>query len=63
MDVEKGIDRDFGLGVPQVLGALQKLERQGILSCVTGTKALVYYGVPKVPQVSNTCCPLAKDLH
>ncbi|KAH6850468.1 hypothetical protein B0I37DRAFT_114946 [Chaetomium sp. MPI-CAGE-AT-0009] len=43
-------DRDCGLGVPEVLHVIQTLERGGIPSCVTGAKALVYYGAGRVAQ-------------
>ncbi|KAH6641303.1 hypothetical protein F5144DRAFT_483142 [Chaetomium tenue] len=43
-------DRNCGLGVPEVLRVIQILEHGSIPSCVTGSKALVYYGAGRVAQ-------------
>ncbi len=44
-------DRDCGFGVAEALDVIQALDRRGIPTCVTGEKALLYYGVRKVARV------------
>jgi hypothetical protein len=41
-----------GRGVDEALDVIQELEKAGIPCCVTGAKALVYYGAHRVPEVS-----------
>ncbi|KAK4153052.1 hypothetical protein C8A00DRAFT_15713 [Chaetomidium leptoderma] len=43
-------DRDCGLGASEALDVIQALERNGIPSCITGAKSLVYYGAGRVAQ-------------
>lgn len=46
-------DRNCGPGVSEVLNVIHELERHTIPSCITGAKALAYYGAGRVSQV----CP------
>ncbi|KAJ4302019.1 hypothetical protein N0V88_002152 [Collariella sp. IMI 366227] len=50
-------DRDCGHGTSEVVKVIQDLESQGIPSCITGARALVYYGVGKVPQDWEVAVP------
>lgn len=42
-----------GRGVNEALAVMNALGEHGILSCVVGAKALVYYGAHRVPMVSS----------
>lgn len=52
LDLGKPDDADYGRGVQETLDVIAALESSGILCCVVGTKALVYYGARRVPMVS-----------
>ncbi|KAK3297137.1 uncharacterized protein B0H64DRAFT_473287 [Chaetomium fimeti] len=43
-------DRNCGVGVQEVLRVIQTLEHEGVPNCVTGAKALAYYGAGRVAQ-------------
>ncbi|KAL2135315.1 hypothetical protein VTI74DRAFT_8968 [Chaetomium olivicolor] len=57
VDFREPDDRNSGRGVSEVLQVMRTLEVRGIPSCVTGARALVYYGAAKVPQDWEVAVP------
>jgi hypothetical protein len=47
-------DRSCGPGISEVLDVIRTLESRGIPNCVTGARALIYYGAGRVAQVSSS---------
>ncbi|KAK3308353.1 uncharacterized protein B0T15DRAFT_105873 [Chaetomium strumarium] len=50
-------DRSCGSGVPEVLDVIRTLESREIPNCVTGARALVYYGAGRVAQDWEVAVP------
>ena len=42
-----------GQGTAEILEIIEMLERESIISCVMGTRALRYYGAPRATEVSS----------
>lgn len=38
-------------GIEEVLQVIELLKNAGIICCIVGGKALLYYGVPRIPTV------------